>query len=90
MLYQIIRITDREGVAKANPEDKERLGCIGEPKMEEGCVLVHCRYDRRGEACDRYIRTSYVQNWKKDKESGRIIVETLNSIYHLDPIKMSS
>lgn len=46
-MYQIVRITDREGVAKADSADRERLGCIGEAKMDEGCVLIHCRYDRR-------------------------------------------
>ena len=87
MYYKITRITDREGVARANPEDKERLGCVGEAKMEDGCVLIHCRRDRRGEPCDRYIRTSLVQNWKKDKDSGAIVVETLNSVYRLDPAR---
>lgn len=87
-MYQIIRITDREGVAKGGSEDRERLGCIGEAKMEDGCVLIHCRYDRRGNPCDKYIRTSLVQSWKKDKETGRIVVETVNSVYHLDPVRI--
>lgn len=52
-------------------------------------MLFHCRYDRRGDPCDRYIRTSLVQSWKKDRETGRIVVETMNSVYHLDPIKMN-
>ena len=47
------------------------------------------RYDRRGDPCDRYIRTSLVRSWKKDKETGKIVVETLNSVYHLDPVKIS-
>ena len=47
-MYQIIRITGRDGTAKADPEAREHLGCIGEAKMEENCVLFHCRYDRRG------------------------------------------
>ena len=88
-MYQIIRITGRDGTAKADPEAREHLGCIGEAKMEENCVLFHCRYDRRGAPCDRYIRTSLVQSWKKDRETGRIVVETMNSVYHLDPIKMN-
>ena len=66
-MYQIIRITGRDGTAKADPEAREHLGCIGEAKMEENCVLFHCRYDRRGDPCDRYIRTSLVQSWKKDR-----------------------
>ncbi len=86
-MYQIVRITDKEGVVKAGAEG---LGYIGEPKMEDGCVLIHCRYDRRGDPCDRYIRTSLVQTWKKDKESGRVVVETKNSIYQLDPVKMDT
>ena len=85
-MYQIVRITDRKGVAKGEKEYIERLGCIGEAKMEDGCVLIHCRYDKRGEPCDRYIRTSLVQNWKKDKSSGRVIVETVNSVYYLDQL----
>ena len=40
-----------------------------------------------GEPCNRYIRTSLVQNWKKEPESGRIMVETMNSIYYMDPVK---
>lgn len=47
-MYQIIRITDRAGAAKDSPEDRANQGCIGEAKMEDGCVLMHCRYDRRG------------------------------------------
>ena len=86
-MYQITHITDKEGVAKADPEDLARQGCIGDAKMEEGCVLFHCHYDKRGNPCDRYIRTSLVQDWKKDKESGRIVVQTMNSIYFLDPVK---
>ena len=87
-MYQILRITDKEGVAKASPQDRENQGCIGEAKMEDGCVLIHCRYDRRGDACDRYIRTSLVQNWQKDKETGRIVIETMNSVYYLELVRM--
>lgn len=89
-MYQIIRITGRDGTAKADPEAREHLGCIGEAKMEENCVLFHCRYDRRGDPCDRYIRTSLVQSWKKDRETGRIVVETMNSVYQLDPINTNT
>jgi len=84
IVYQIVRITDKAGVVKAGAEG---LGCMGDPKMEDGCVLIHCRYDRQGEPCDRYIRTSLVQTWKKDKESGRVVVETKNSIYYMAPVK---
>lgn len=89
-MYQIVRITDKSGAAKASPADREHQGCIGEAKMEDGCVLIHCRYDRRGDPCDRYIRTSLVQNWQKDKETGRIVVETMNSVYQLDPINTNT
>ena len=89
-MYQIVRITDKSGAAKASPADREHQGCIGEAKMEDGCVLIHCRYDRRGSPCDRYIRTSLVQRWDKDKATGRIVVETMNSVYHLDPVKMDT
>ena len=86
-MYQIMRITDKEGVAKAEPADLANQGCIGDAKMEDGCVLIHCRYDKRGEPCNRYIRTSIVKDWKKDRSTGRIVVETMNSVYHLDPVK---
>lgn len=86
-MYQIKHITDKEGVAKAEPSGRAHLGCIGEAKMEDGCVLFRCRYDSHGDPCNRYIRTSLVQNWKKDPDSGRIIVETMNSIYYMDPVK---
>lgn len=89
-MYQIIRITDKEGVSRTDAESAARLGCIGDARMEEGCVLIHCRYDRRGNPCDRYIRTSLVTSWKKDKDNGRVIVETRNSIYHLDPLKIDT
>ena len=83
-----IRLIANAHRAKAALKGKN-LGCIGEAKMEDGCVLLHCRYDRRGDPCDRYIRTSLVQSWKKDKETGRIVVETMNSIYQLDPVKVN-
>ncbi len=86
-MYQITRITDKAGVAKADAESRRRLGCMGEAKMQDGCVLIHCRYDGRGDPCDRYIRTSLVENWKKDKESGRIVVVTLNSVYTMEHIR---
>ena len=86
-MYQIIRITGRDGTAKADPEAREHLGCIGEAKMEENCVLFHCRYDRRGDPCDRYIRTSLVEDWKKDQELGRVVVRTMNSIYYMKQVK---
>lgn len=85
-MYQIMRITDMDGVSKADAESRERLGCMGDAKMEEGCVWIHCRYDRYGEPCDKYIRTSLVQSWKKDKDTGRIEIQTLNSIYYMDHI----
>lgn len=84
-MYQITQITDKEGAVKA--EGSGYVGCVGEAKMEEGCVLFHCSRDSSGAPCDRFIRTSLVQNWKKDKESGRIVVETMNSVYYMDPLK---
>jgi len=86
-MYQITRITDKEGVARADVDSQERLGCMGDAKMEDGCVLIHCRYDRKGNPCDKYIRTSLVQHWDKNKETGRIVVETVNSVYQLDPVQ---
>lgn len=83
-MYQITRITDKEGVSKAGAEG---LGCIGEARMEDGCVLFHCRYDRQGDPCDRYVRTSLVEDWKKDKELGRVVVKTMNSIYYMKQVK---
>ncbi len=85
-MYQIVRITDREGNPKTDSASNAYLGCLGEARMEDGCVLIHCRYDRQGEPCDRFIRTSLVQSWKKDKASGRIVVETCNSIYHMHAV----
>ena len=42
-MYQIIRITDKEGVGKTDPESMARLGCIGEAKMEEDRLHVPLR-----------------------------------------------
>lgn len=86
-MYQITHITDMQGVAKPDPESQAYLGCVGDAKMEDGCVLFHCRYDRRGEPCDRYIRTSLIKDWRKDKETGRIVVQTMNSVYCLDLVR---
>ena len=86
-MYQITRITDMQGVAKADPESQSYLGCVGDAKMEDGCVLFHCRYNRRGDPCDRYIRTSLIKDWRKDKETGRIVVQTMNSVYCLDLVR---
>lgn len=87
-MYQIVRITDKEGTARADAESRSRLGSIGDAKMDDGCVLIHCRYDRRGDPCDIYIRTSLVKAWNKDPQTGRIVVETMNSFYHLDPVNI--
>ena len=87
-MYQIVRITDKNGSIKSGPEDVKNLGCAGDAKMEGGCVLMHCHFDPHGAPCDRYIRTSLVKEWKKDKASGRIVVETVNSIYYLEPVRM--
>ncbi|MDE7261748.1 MAG: hypothetical protein K2N78_06775 [Oscillospiraceae bacterium] len=86
-MYQIVRITDKNGSVKSGPEDARNLGCVGDAKMEDGCVLIHCHYDQHGKPCDRFIRTSLVKEWQKDKLSGRIVVETVNSIYQLDPVE---
>ena len=86
MMYQIVRITHKNGTVKTGPEEAKNLGCMGETKMDGGCVLMHCRYDHHGEPCDRFIRTSLVKEWKKDKETGRVVVETMNSVYQLDPV----
>lgn len=86
-MYQISYITDMRGIAKEDPESLSYLGCVGEAKMEDGCVLFHCRSDRWGEPCDRYIRTSIVKDWRKDKETGRIVVQTMNSVYCMDPVR---
>ena len=88
MMYQIVRITDKNGNVKSGPEEAKNLGCVGDAKVEEGCVLMHCHYDQHGKPCDRYIRTSMVKDWKKDKQTGQIVVETVNSIYQLDPVHM--
>ena len=89
-MYQIMRITDKEGVAKADPADLAHPGCIGDAKMDDGCVLFHCRYDKRGEPCNRYIRTSIVKDWKKDRSTGRIVIETMNSFYYLEPVRTNT
>jgi len=87
LVYQITRITDKTGAPKTDPDSRRRLGCMGEAKMQDGCVLIHCRYDGKGEPCDRYIRTSLVEDWKKDQDSGRIVIITANSIYTMDHVR---
>ena len=86
-MYQIVRITDREGVPRPGRGDRERGGCSGEAQRDGAGGPLHGRSERRGDPCDKYIRTSLVQSWKKDKETGRIVVETVNSVYYLDPVK---
>ena len=86
-MYQITRITERNGVIRTDDEARKHMGCIAAAKMEEGCVLLHCRRDGAGKSCDRYIRTSLVQSWDKNPSTGDVVVETMNSIYHLKYIK---
>ena len=38
-MYQIVRITDKNGAVKTGPEDAKNLGCMGDAKMDDGCVL---------------------------------------------------
>lgn len=82
-MYEITRITDRNGIMRNDREAREYRGCLVNAKMEEGCVLLHCCRDSEGRSCDRYIRTSLVQSWNKDNRTGDVVVETMNSIYHL-------
>lgn len=86
-MYQITHITDMQGTAKADPESISNLGCVGDAKMEDGCVLFHCHFDRQGQPCDRYIRTSPIKDWRKDKETGRIVVQTMNSVYCMELVR---
>lgn len=86
-MYQIARITDKNGAPKDTQETRRHLGCMGDARMDDGCVLIHCHYDGARKPIDRYIRTSTVQSWNKDKETGRIVVETMNTVYYLEPVK---
>jgi len=82
-MYKIEKITDRNGLIKTDEESRRHMGCLAAAKMEEGCALLHCRRDNAGHVCDRYIRTSLIQNWSKNKNTGDIVLETMNSVYHL-------
>ena len=86
-MYKIERITDRSGVIKTDEESRRNMGCVAVAKMEDGCVLLHCRRDNLGHTCDRYIRTSLVQSWDKNTNTGDVIVETMNSVYKLKLVK---
>ena len=85
-MYKIEKITDRKGWVKDDEDSVRHMGCLVVAKMEEGCALLHCRKDNRGRICDRYIRTSLIQHWDKDKDTGDIILETMNSVYHLKQV----
>ena len=86
-MYKIERITNRSGVIKTDEESRRNMGCIAAAKMEDGCVLLHCRRDNQGSICDRYIRTSLVQSWDKNTNTGDVVVETMNSVYRLKLVK---
>ena len=86
-MYQIARITEHNGVIRTDDEARRHIGCIAAAKMEEGCVLLHCRRDNEGHVCDRYIRTSLVQSWDKNSNTGDVVVETMNSIYTLQLVR---
>ena len=82
-MYKIEKITDRNGLIKTDDASRSHMGCLAAAKMEDGCALLHCRRDNNGRVCDRYIRTSLIQNWNKNSNTGDIILETCNSIYYL-------
>ena len=65
-MYKIVKITDRNGIIKTDEDSRRHMGCLAAAKMEDGCALLRCRRDNAGHACDRYIRTSLIQNWKKN------------------------
>ena len=85
-MYKIAKITDRKGLIKTDDESRRHMGCLAAAKMEEGCALLHCRRDNQGHVCDRYIRTSLVQNWEKNSSTGDIVLHTVNSIYYLKQV----
>lgn len=82
-MYKIEKITDRKGLIKTDDESRRHMGCLATAKMEDGCALLHCRKDNEGRICDRYIRTSLIQNWEKNPSTGDIMLETMNSKYYL-------
>ena len=85
-MYKIEKITDHKGWIKEDDDSVRHMGCLVSAKMEDGCALLHCRKDNKGSVCDRYIRTSLVQHWEKNKDSGDIVLETMNSVYHLKQV----
>ena len=82
-MYRIEKITDRKGLIKTDDESRRHMGCLAAAKMEDGCALLHCRKDNQGNICDRYIRTSLVQNWEKNSGTGDVVLHTVNSVYYL-------
>ena len=86
-MYKIEKITDRKGLIKTDDDSRRHMGCIAAAKMENGCALLHCKKDNTGRICDRYIRTSLIQDWKKNDNTGDIVLETMNSIYHLKLVR---
>ena len=85
-MYKIDKITDHKGWIKEDDDSCRYTGCLVTAKMEDGCALLHCRKDNQGRACDRYIRTSLIQNWKKNNTTGDIALETMNSVYYLKQV----
>ncbi len=85
-MYKIEKITDRKGLIKTDDESRRHMGSLATAKMEDGCALLHCRKDNEGRICDRYIRTSLIQNWEKNQATGDIVLETMNSKYYLKQI----
>ena len=85
-MYKIEKITDRKGWIKEDDDSIRHMGCFVSAKLEDGCALLHCRKDNQGSLCDRYIRTSLIQRWDKDQNTGDIVLETMNSFYHLKQV----
>ena len=57
------------------------------PRQEPRAWAASGRPGWRTDPCDRYVRTSLVEDWKKDKELGRVVVKTMNSIYYMKQVK---
>lgn len=88
MLYKITGITTPDGTPRTDGRYPERIGrtCrfLAPPEYGYSMFIAYER-DQNGEPYPGVLRTSTVLHVDKD-ESGAMAVETVNSIYHFEPI----
>jgi len=84
-MYQIQKVTDRDGFIKQDEAYKRRTGSIGGIRRLQLYypMIIEYKKDNQGNTKTGYLQTSVVIKIDCNSEDNSYIVTTTNSIYYL-------